>query len=482
MRAVRDGATRAVPTTERDFPSAARHLRERIATRKLVKAELSEEPVRTAFDTVGITASDGSKVQRLEAVSLLGKAFEISKPVSEIVQPLLVAALTKPLPPVGIWGSAEDRYYLAVGLSRCDEGWVAEYAATELATGDIAERSSRRVWSEISVERTANLSDLLKLIASALSNEKRMQQYPTDTASRKLIRILDALRDPLSLADVPVGDGFGKALSDLVYGSASRHGPTSQKLRCETAEEILGFMVQVLRLKSSIVLDAKIYRAAKTAIDWWKPGDPPESVTAPVRRLIAMAIDQVHMLARRGYAEKPLRDAIVSAFGARWVNNRARAVAKSDPALSPAMAAWLATGTEADDITSNPAVRDASDQALDQLLARLLLTIEDAGSSPDLLELAAAELDFLEPRHALLLRASAGQLKLSRQWMHAIAEARGLAFSGRPGEIVQFDPDVHECDPAPSVAAPVRLRTPAVLKHLGRRASNIVLKAGVEAV
>ena len=195
-----------------------------------------------------------------------------------------------------------------------------------------------------------------------------------------------------------------------------------------------------------------------------------------------MAIDQVHMLARRGHAEKPLRDAVVSALGARWVNMRARAVAKSDPALSPAMATWLATGTEASDIQSNPAVRDASDRALDQLIARLMLTIENAGSSPDLLELAAAELDLLEPRHALLLRASANQLKLSRQWMQAIADARGLVRSGHPGDIVQFDPDVHECDPAPSVAALVRIRTPAVLKHFGQRTSNIVLKAGGEAV
>ena len=424
----------------------------------------------------------GSKDERLGAVSLLGKASEISRPVSDIARPLLSAALIEPLPPIGTWGSAEDRYYLATSLLQCNEDWVGEYAATELATGDIAERLSREVWSGIAVKMTSTLSDLLKILSNALSNDKQAHSYSIDTASRKLHRTLNALRDPISLADVPVGDGFGRAFSDLIYRSSSRKGPSSLKLRLDTADQILGFMVQVLRLKGSIVLDADIYRAAKTAIDWWKPGDPPEAVIAPIRRLIAMAIDQVHMLARRGHAEKPLRDAIVSAFGARWVNSRARAVAKSDPALSPAMAAWLATGTEAGDIRSNPIVRDASDRTLDQLLARLLLTIEDVGSSPDLMELAAAELDFLEPRHALLLRASASQLKLSRQWMQAAAEARGLVFSGHPGEIVQFDPDVHECDPAPSVAALVRIRTPAVLKHFGRRTSNIVLKAGVEAV
>jgi hypothetical protein len=100
-----------------DFSSAASLLRALIATRKLLKNTLEDRAVVTALDLIGQAALSGKNEERLQAVSVLGKAAEISKPLAAMVFPLLKAGLRLPLPPIASWGSAEDRYYLAKGVS-----------------------------------------------------------------------------------------------------------------------------------------------------------------------------------------------------------------------------------------------------------------------------------------------------------------------------------------------------------------------------
>jgi hypothetical protein len=75
----------------------------------------------------------------LEAVSLLGKAGEVSKPIAIAVQDLIESGLKLALPPIGSWGNAEDRYYFAKGISVSRANWVKDYAAAELARAEISE-------------------------------------------------------------------------------------------------------------------------------------------------------------------------------------------------------------------------------------------------------------------------------------------------------------------------------------------------------
>jgi hypothetical protein len=79
-----------------------------IATRRLLKKTLDDRAVATAFDLIGKAIQTEGSENRLQAVSILGKAAEISKPVAAVAQPLLKAGLRFLLPPTASWGTAEE--------------------------------------------------------------------------------------------------------------------------------------------------------------------------------------------------------------------------------------------------------------------------------------------------------------------------------------------------------------------------------------
>ena len=463
-----------------DFASANSRLRQLIVARELVKDRLSESSISAAFDIVGCKAHTGTNEERLEAVSLLGKASEISSPVAKVVKPLLEKALVVPLPGIGSWGVADDRYYLAKALSWSDQAWITRYAAIELARADISERSSRDIWAEIVVNRAPNLSDALHTVVDALADDKRLEGYTVDTACRKLNRILVALRDPISLSETDIGDRFGEAFADLISRASDHRGPTSSKLREQVASSIFDFMAQVLRLQSAIAFDSQIFRAVSTVVGWWKPATPPTSTNALTQRILTIAMKQLHLLARLGHPEKTLREAIVSAFGADRVNRLGHSIASNDPSLDPSMAWWLSTGTELPDAASNPNVRETTERTLDGLVANLLLAVEQKEGGPEALELLADEFELLEPRSAKTIRTGATRSRLVRQWAQAIGESRGLALSGNRGALVEYDPAIHQSSQNPPVSTRVRIQTPAVLKTSGNRPTTVVVKAFVE--
>jgi hypothetical protein len=466
--------------TRSDFVRAADLLRSLIAKRKLLKEALVDPAVAEAFQEIGAAVSRGEGQQRLEAVSLLGKAAEVSVPVASHVLPFLRAGLRSPLPQTGNWGSADDRYYLAKGLATSDESWVAEYASVELAQGDVAERSSRVVWAEIAVSRAQTLASTLKIAARALSEDQKVAGYSVDTAVRKLNRVAIALGEPLSLADVPPGEGFGKAFSALVSQAGRERGPESRALLEEATLVILDLMAQVLRLKFPVTLDSDIYRAAGIVLGWWKPASPPEIIQVRANRIVRIGMSALHTLARQGVSQKNVRQALVSAFGSELVNKVGNEITSKDPSLDPTTASWLSTGRALAEVRSNSAVREISDQALDEVVAKLLLAVDNQEGGPQTLESLADELELFEPSHAMTIRNGAKRSRLIVQWARAIAEYRNLSLFGERSELVPYDPALHETVSGLQISARSRLKVPGVMKQPKERPAYVVLKAVVE--
>lgn len=212
-----DQTIRGTDMAPTQFEEAAKLLKDLIETRQFRKEKLEEDVTSKAIHIVGeSTGPHHSDQQRLEAVSLLGKAAEVSKPIATSVRPLLERGLENPLPPVGAWGSAEDRYYLAKGISISRAPWISRYAAEELARAEVTERKSRIIWTNLAVSRADNLTEVLNIIARALSHQLANLADAEETAYRKLMRISDALSQTLPTADIATGQGFGQAFSRLV--------------------------------------------------------------------------------------------------------------------------------------------------------------------------------------------------------------------------------------------------------------------------
>jgi hypothetical protein len=463
-----------------DFVSAAILLQALIAARKLLKARLDEQSVKAAFALVGATASAGPPAERLQAISLLGKAAEISKPVAEVAIPLMSAALREPLPPTGAWGTADDHYYLAKAVLVGDQPWIASYAASELARADIAERASRSVWAEIAINRAPNLATALNTIGEALADDLRASKHTTDTAARKLNRIASALSEHLSLADVLTGEGFGRSLAALVSEAGGRTGPESKTLRHETALSVLDLMIQVLRLRFEATLDSDVYRAAGTVLQWWKPARAPDIILARSERIVSIAMASLHTLARQGVSQRNLRQALVTAFGAELVGRIGTEFVARDPSLDPAIATWLSSGRELVETRASSSVRDINEHALDELIARLLLTIDNQEAGPQELNLAADAIQLLEPGYAATIRSAATRGRLVAQWAQAIGGKRKLVLAGQRGEIVQYDPALHETQSDFQLGAQVRIRVPGVVRQQEGRPAQAILKGEVE--
>ena len=104
-----------------EFESALKLVRGLIDTRTFKKERLDYADVREAFAVSGRYATAQANPRaRLEAISTLGKAAEVSVPIAKAVSGPLLAALSSPLPPVGDWGAGEDRFYLAKAVAKSD--------------------------------------------------------------------------------------------------------------------------------------------------------------------------------------------------------------------------------------------------------------------------------------------------------------------------------------------------------------------------
>jgi hypothetical protein len=463
-----------------DFLSAVSLLQSLIATRNLVKSTLQARAVITSFDLVGNSARAAEGNERLQAVSILGKAAEISKPAAAVATPLLKTSLLTPLPPIGSWGTADDRYYLAKGVSAGVEPWISSYAAIELGRGDITERKSRSVWAEIAINRAESLAAAVDILAQALADDRRTSNFTVDTASRKLNRIAVALQELLPAADIPTGEGFGKAFSGLVIEAVGRNGPETRTLRQETAQNILDLMIHTLRLRFSASLDSDIYRAAGAVLGWWKPARPPDAINSRAERIARIAMDSLHTLARQGVMQQNLRQALVTSFGAEIVDRIGAALTEKDPSLDPSIASWLSRGRALDEVRSNLAVREVNEQELDELVARLLLAVDNQEGGPQSLELIAGDIELLEPRHTSTIRSAVNRARLFAQWAQAIGTRRRLALSGKRGDLVQYDPAIHDTSDNLQMSARARIQLPGVTKQQEGRPPRIILKAQVE--
>lgn len=454
-----------------------------IDTRNFRKERLLEPDIANALADIGrsITA-ENDPAKKLQAVSLLGKSGEISKPIALAVQGYLERGLRSPIPPIGNWGNADDRYYLAKGVSVSQGLWVSSYAAEELARAEIAEKASREVWAQLAISRADTLTHVLQTAADALAKQLADLNGTVDTAYRKLVRICDTLSSTLLMADIPTGSGFGRAFSNLVLQAGGGTGAESLRLREDAAATVLDLVVKILRLRFDTLFDPEIYRSVGRIRSWWRPGRPPDSVEDRANRIAQLAFDGLHILARQGVQDRELRQVIVTALGVDRVNRAGELIANGDPSLPPHISHWLATGKVLEEVRANTAVEELNQREVDELLGRLLLTLQAKEAGAPMLRIIADDIEAMEPAHAAALKLGADRLDLVDQWVNALATARQLERFGERGDIVEFDPAMHESTTPVARLAPVRISAPGVLRSLSGRPPTMLFKTIVEKV
>ncbi len=453
-----------------------------IDTRTFKKERLEDADVREALAVLARHAAGGDPSARLDAIALLGKAGEVSVPIAKAVRPPLRAALANPLPPLQEWGAAEDRFYLAKAVAVSEAAWIPGYAADALGRAEINEKLSRDEWAKLAIDRADDLSGALAVVGRSATDWLSSREDRTEAAYRKLARICEALTQVLLTADVPSGQDFGKAIVGLVRIAGGGQGSEILRLREEAAIGVLDLVIQLLRLNFDVLLDSDIYRAVGAVRGWWRPARAPDAVERKADRIARLAMRGLQLLARQGVRDNELRRAVAAALDPSRTDAVGKAIATSDPSLDPGDAIWLASGRAASETRNNESVRALSMQAEDEILGRLLLALDHHELEPVTLASVADAIEVFEPTQSDVVRKAGDRMMLVRQWAEGLARKRRLSTYAARGEIVQYDPTVHDTSQVLQRNGSARVISPGVLRSVDGRPSVIVTKAVVEAL
>jgi molecular chaperone GrpE (heat shock protein) len=463
-----------------DAIEAIAHFKSLIETRKFKKEQLQEDRVVADLRRLAWAASQGSDQMRLEALSVLGKAAEVSVPIAAAVRPLIISALSIRPPFTGEWGNADDRYYFAKAVSASTNEWTGSYAARELATAGTSEVRSKEVWAELALAHCESIAAAIEEIANGLNSQQ--SEGPDDplTPFRRLNRVCESLVYPLRISELPAGPGLGAALRSLFSLTAGSTTAEFVKVREATALSAMDLVITILRLRVDTLFDPEMYRALSVPLNWWRPATPPSSVDDRVNRASYLAVDALLVVARQGHKDVALRRSIVAALGKKKVDEIAFNKAAADPSLLPDVSHWLSTGRELQNTAKNETLEEVLDQEMDELTARLAIERKRLEMTPSDIRQIGDVIEAFEPVHASTIKTLSTHLDVLGQAIDAILRKRGISVSPERDETVKFDPRSHEAFNPIATSADAKVLVPGAVKASPGRPPVILVKAIVK--
>ncbi|SIT01939.1 hypothetical protein [Paracoccus saliphilus] len=465
--------------TPSDLPEALADLRTLIQSRKLTKEQFETSEFKELWRCVGSHLYDDDPSAVWTTFATLGRMAAVSKPAERLVERLLGKRLETALPEFVRLPDGEDRYYLARSLQGGKRREIIAISYRELAEEETAE-TARRVWANIAGSEVASLTAFLQRLNDEIETVARENDLRPDGLCRRMRRIVAAIDDFVATVDIDAGNDLGKQLRVLFVDHLPKSGPDDRILREEACQDFLAAIQKIVRLNFSARTDPESYKIIDAMRGWWHPASPSQDFESAVRRIVRLGVETLLMFAKQGVMNKPLRDALVAAVGARLINSMASEFAARTPSLDEAIAYWFVNGEEPKAERSIRGMEALSDAKLDEYVGRLLIALDPPElhtnaveqALNDVKDIMAAEGDFLE-----------GALKrgvLATQWARAIARTRRIALSPQRSELVRYDPAAHVGEDDLRIGSEVRVLTPGVVKEGRGGVSIILVKAEVE--
>lgn len=467
-----------VPHDPNHPPAGLAQLKAMIRERRLTKEFLRTEEFQRTWEEIQRCLVSDHRDDVWVALSVAGRAASISKPAEAVFLPAIKQRLAEDLPAWEILQDGEDRYYLAKALQSAPDGGIVDRAFAELAREEGGEKA-RRVWAEIAFEHSSSREEFLARLNDSIAHVKRAQDLTTDSLIRRLRRISNVIAEDLATAEKPTGGEFGDALRGFYAGRAIAKGPEDRGLREESATEFVDSLTRIVRLNAKAASEPAVYGVLTALRRWWHPSAPPARFEALSRKVAQAGMEALHLYARQGISNKPLRQAIVDACGKRVVDQLAKSVAEADVSLPEDIAYWFLHGGEQAGQRSTAAIEALSGKRLDENIGRLLI----ATSSPDAnfrtIESVADQVSVLMPEEANTLSRAANRLAQVASWARAIARSRDMELLGTRGEIVAYDPAIHDANEDCVVGSKVIVAAPGAVRQVPGRPRVLIVKVEV---
>ena len=470
--------TNSEKTNESPENRAIHLLRTVVQERRLTKEFMASAEFSSACSVLQDISSQNNAENYWLALSYLGRAASVSKPAEKELKPIILSLISKGLPKFNALSDGEDRYYLAKALEFGPTEEIIARAYKELVGEDVAEKA-RSVWLKIALERSLSKEAFLRTVNARISDNSDIDAMHPDALARRVRRIGSTLLEPLIISDIPSGTEYGRELKKFFTGSFGRQGPEDRDLRAEFTLEIVNSVHRIVRLNFSAGADPSVYLIASDVKAWWVPASPPLPLEQAIRRLTKAGMEALHIFARQGVRNNPLRSALVQGAGADIVQNLARTIAKEDSSLDENISHWLVTGRELEERRTTEAIEQLSATRLDEYVGRLLVSSSGPEASSKALKFAAERVADLMPDEAAIVSSAAGRLAEINQWSRAIARSRNIELVGERGDTISYDPAIHQGDDDLTIGSRVRVLTPGAIRSEPNRPKMLILKVEV---
>ena len=449
-----------------------------IQARQLTKEFFKTEEFQRTWEEVQACLNSDRDNDVWTALSVAGRASSISKPAEAVFLPAIKRRLSGALPAWQALEDGEDRYYLAKALQSAPNSQIVDWAFAELTREEAAEKA-RRIWADIAFEHSSSREEFLARLNECIAHVKQEQGLTTDSLIRRLRRISNVIAEDLATAEKPTGSDFGNALRSFYSGRAIASGPHDRELREESADEFVRCLARIIRLNFRAASDPAVYGVLTALRRWWQPSSPPERFEALSKKVAHAGIDALHIFARQGLRNKHLREAIVDACGRSVVDQLSKATADADVSLPEDISYWFAHGSEQTGQKSTAAIEALSGKRLDEHIGRLLIAISSPDSNYRTIKAVADQVSILIPEEANTLSRASNRLSQITQWSKAAARSRDMELMGARGEVVAYDPAVHDANEDCVVGSEVVVAAPGAIRKLPGRPQVLIVKIEV---
>ncbi|MEP3674955.1 hypothetical protein [Sulfitobacter sp.] len=460
-------------------PEVAGALRKVIQNRRLTKEFLETDEFEEILVSLRKTILDGSPYEVWSCLSIAGRAASVSKPMEAVFLTIVEERIASGLPSFEALQDGEDRWYLAKAMQRKTTPEVVEIAFSEIVRDDLGEKA-RRVWVEIGLSAAETREEFLNKINRNIDSLLSSEGVRSDLLTRRIRRINSAIDDRLITSDLPSGSEFSHQLRLFFTGHLPKEGPEDRRLREEAAIEVIGSLIDIVRLSLSASSDPKSYLIAQDLRNWWQPASPPQEFEGLSRRLIRHGAEALHVFSRQGLRNEALRNSLKAVGGSDLLAGITRTIVNRDSSLPEEMSAWFCTGEEPRKRQSSAAVTALSGERLDTDISRLLIYVSSAEFDGAAIERIAQDVSELMPDEGQIISRTSGRAKQVSQVVQSLAKRRHINLFLDIGEVVQFDPAQHEAVNEGPIAATVLVVRPGTRKTEPSRSPYILLKPKVK--
>lgn len=462
------------------------------AFRKLIALRMhhkaSNDP-RFSFgiDRIICVASDAKAddLNRLLCVTTLARVASTIRGIRPKLHQALAEVLESPLPDPNLLDDVEDRTYIGEACAIALPAWTSMYAA-RCAVWEESGEQARQAFLVALLKSTADLETALDALVEQLHTWVPVTEEPGNTVSKRLRRILAALRAAIADTMPEPGEDPGASLSKVVkvsYSGAST--PTNLEALADTAEEVAGVVHEMVRLRFSLATNSSTYSALNPIqslfpIPYWKKVVQDSKMVKTVASDIEEAL---LVIARQGVTDSALVSQLGKALGGEaGARDRLKELAKKS-GLSPEIKVWLTKGKLEVPRNVRPEVGESRRLSDDALLADLLVDacrfrIKEESDRRQILP----EMEILNPAHANELKKLLNYALSLCDATAVIAKRRGLKTRGVPGDEEDYAPLDHEVVGTATGFRRVRIIRPVVEQVSEDGVPYVVRKGLVEPV